>query len=95
MDVPLTSADLVILTDEERRLLTQRANAARAPHRDVVRARIVLAAADDVANAQIARDLRICEDTARRWRRRFCVQRLDGLKDRARSGRPPSFTAVG
>jgi len=94
MDVPLTSADLVILTDEERRLLTQRANAARAPHRDVVRARIVLAAADDVANAQIARDLRICEDTARRWRRRFCVQRLDGLKDRARSGRPPSFTAV-
>jgi transposase len=94
MDMPLTSAAVVVLTEDERDLLTLRANAACSPHRDVVRARIVLAAADDEANAQIARELRICEDTVRRWRRRFCVQRLDGLKDRPRSGRPPSFTPV-
>ncbi|TAN34220.1 IS630 family transposase [bacterium] len=97
MDMPLVPADVVVLTADERDLLTRRANAASSPHRDVVRARIVLAAADGVANAQIARDLRICEDTVRRWRHRFCGrtrQRLDGLKDRPRSGRPPSFTAV-
>jgi transposase len=94
MDMPLICADLVILTADERDVLTRRANAARSPHRDVVRARIVLAAAEGVANAQIARELRICQDTARRWRRRFCGQRLDGLKDRRRSGRPPWFTPV-
>ena len=98
MDMPLTCADVVVLTADERDLLTRRANAVSGPHRDVVRARIVLAAADDQTNAQIARDLRICEDTVRRWRRRFCAQhpdqRLDGLKDRPRSGRPPVFTPV-
>ena len=61
-------------------------------HRDVVRARIVLAAADGVANAQIAPSW-VCRDTAR-WRRRFCRRGLDGLKDRPRSGRPPWFTPV-
>ena len=94
MDVTPTCADVVILTDEERRVLTRRANAARCPHRDVLRSRIVLAAADGVANAQIARDIGVCEDTARRWRKRFCSQRLDGLKDRPRSGRPRVFTPV-
>ena len=94
MDMSLIPADVVVLTADERDILTGRANAASSPHRDVVRARIVLAAADDEANAQIARELRICEDTVRRWRRRFCGQRLDGLKDRPRSGRPPSFTPV-
>jgi transposase len=98
MGMLLTSADVVVLTADERDLLARRANAARSAHRDVVRARIVLAAADGVANAQIARELRICEDTVRRWRRRFCSQpvgrRVDGLKDRPRSGRPRSFTPV-
>ncbi len=92
--MPPTSLDAVILTADERDLLTRRANAASAAHRDVLRARIVLAAADGVANAQIGRELRVCEDTVRRWRRRFCGQRLDGLKDRPRSGRPPLFTPV-
>lgn len=94
MDMSPTSADVVILTEEERDLLTRRANAARSPHRDVVRARIVLAAADGASTARTARVLGICEDTVRRWRGRFCCQRVDGLKDRPRSGRPPWFTPV-
>lgn len=92
--MPLTSPDVVVLTAGEQDLLTRRANAASGPFREVIRARIVLAAAEDIANAQIARDLRICEDTVRRWRRRFCGQRVDGLRDRPRSGRPPAFTPV-
>lgn len=94
MDVTPICADVVVLADEERHVLTRRANAARCPHRDVLRARIVLAAADGVANAAIARDVGVCEDTARRWRNRFCTQRLDGLKDQPRSGRPRVFTPV-
>lgn len=89
-----TSTDVVFLSADERRVLTCRANAARCAHRDVVRARIVLAAADGAANAAIARDVGFCVDTVRLWRRRFCTERLEGLKDRPRSGRPRVFTPV-
>ncbi|MBB1021855.1 helix-turn-helix domain-containing protein [Dietzia sp. E1] len=36
----------------------------------------------------------MCEDTARRWRHRFCLERLEGLEDRPRPGRPRVFTPV-
>ena len=94
MNMSPTSADVVILTDKERDVLTRRANAASCPHREVLRARIVLAAADGDANAAIAREVGVCEDTARRWRHRFCRSRLEGLKDRPRPGRPRVFTPV-
>jgi DNA-binding NarL/FixJ family response regulator len=59
----LASPDQVVLSAEEHRTLTARARSGRAAHRDVLRARIVLAAAAGTANAQIARWLGICEDT--------------------------------
>jgi len=67
----------IMLTDGQRRLLLARARRVSGEHRDVVRARIVLAAADGVANAAIARDLGVNVDTVRKWRRRFCEQGLD------------------
>ena len=94
MDVPATSPDLVTLTAEDRAVLMTRANAARIAHRDVVRARIVLAAADGASNAGIAADLDLHVDTARKWRHRYTVHGLKGLQDLPRSGRPPTFTAV-
>ena len=81
----------VTLTDEDRRVLTARARGERCPHRDVQRARIVLAAADEQANAAIARRLGICVDTVRKWRARFCAEGLSGLADRPRPGRRRSF----
>ena len=62
--------------------------------RMVLRARIVLAAADGVSNAGIARDLGVCQDTVRKWRRRYARDRLAGLADASRSGRPRRFTPV-
>jgi transposase len=56
-------------------------------HRMVVRARIVLLAADGVTNCAIAQQLGICEDTARKWRRRYRGQGIDGLCDAPRPGR--------
>jgi len=72
-----------------------RARSVRSQYRDRLRARIVLAAAAGMANAAIAVHLDVHVDTVRKWRRRFAVARLAGLKDAPRSGRPPVFTAAG
>jgi len=90
----LESPYRVVLSAEERRTLTARPRSGRTAHRDVLRARIVLAAAAGTANAQIARELGICEDTVRKWRRRFVGQRLAGLKDRPRPGRKRTFSMM-
>ena len=71
----------IMLTDGQRRLLLARARRVSGEHRDVLRARIMLAAAEGMANAAIARDLGINVDTVRKWRRRFSEQGLDGLRD--------------
>ncbi len=58
-----------------------------------IRSRIVLAAAAGLSNQQIAVDLDIPEVTVGKWRRSFAVQGLEGLRDAARSGRPPKHDA--
>ena len=62
------------------------------PQRQVLRALIVLLAADGASNATIAAELGICLDTARKWRARFAVKGAAGLVDAPRSGRPPVYT---
>ena len=52
------------------------------------RAHIVLLAAEGLTNVQIANALGINSHTARKWRNRFAEQRMDGLEDETRSGRP-------
>ena len=58
---------------------------------DVVRARIVLYAADGVGNDEIAARLDTPRQVVSKWRKRFYDQRLAGLTDLPRAGRPPSF----
>jgi transposase-like protein len=74
-----------------RMVLEERASSRCSPHSQVVRARIVLLAAEGVANVDIARRVGVCVDVVSKWRKRFCLEGLDGLKDRARSGRPRTF----
>jgi len=45
------------------------------------------------SNARIARDLRISQDTVRKWRGRFADRGLEGLGDLPRSGRPRQISA--
>jgi transposase len=84
----------IVLTDQDRAALTALAHRPTAAYRLVLRARIVLAAAQQTSNAAIAVETGLHVDTVRKWRRRFVQGRLPGLSDRRRSGRPPSFTPV-
>ncbi len=57
----------------------------------VIRARIVLAAADGVENCSIAECLHVAVNTVILWRKRFFEHGMAGLVDRHRSGRPRTF----
>lgn len=79
------------LSESERATLVRVARAEKLPFQDVLRARIVLYAAERVPDTEIAARLDTSPGLVGRWRRRFAEQRLEGLKDRPRSGRPRRF----
>jgi len=79
---------------EDRVILEERSGSRTAAHAEVVRARIVLFAADGARNVEIARRAGVCVDVASKWRKRFCEEGLAGLKDRPRRGRPRLFAAT-
>jgi transposase len=81
----------VRLSVKDRAILEERASSRTAAHAEVVRARIVLLAADGERNVDIARRVGVCVDVASKWRKRFCEEGLAGLKDRRRPGRPRRF----
>jgi transposase len=86
--MPLLRAVPVVLSAGERTTLKKRVRGAKTPHRDRLRAQIVLAAARGHDNARIAADLAVTVDTVRKWRGRFAGRGLAGLADLARCGRP-------
>ena len=61
----------------------------------MVRAKIVLMAADGLENTVIADRLDVPVQLVSQWRKRFCEEGLDGLKDRPRTGRPRAFSPCG
>src|SRR5215470_20012995 len=88
------SSYVICLGDTQRAELESLSRRATAPFRLVLRARVVLLAAEGLANCVIAGRLGICEDTARKWRRRYCEQGIGGLADAPRPGRPRVFPAT-
>lgn len=83
------------LTPEERSMLEARARAYSSPYRDVMRARIVLYAAEGWDNERIAARLDTPRQVVSRWRKRFFEQRLAGLEELPRGGRPADFSPRG
>ncbi len=87
----MTSPYQVVLTGTDRQILEGWVRAGTTPQRTVLRALIVLMAADGDSNAHIATELGVCVDTARKWRARFCLRGIGGLTDAPRTGRPPKY----
>jgi transposase len=84
----------VILGTGARETLQAWAQGTATPYRLVVRARVVLLAADGMSDKDIARKQRISAPTVRLWRKRFRELGIAGLEtDRPRSGRPSTLTS--
>jgi putative transposase len=77
----------VELTDLERNELQRLLKRHLTPQRMVLRARIVLAAADGANNGQIARRLGVSLDMVRRWRERWIALEEASLSMRRRGWR--------
>ncbi len=86
---------MIELSEEEARELRSRAARYTVPHGEVLRAKIVLLAAEGLDNAEIARRLDTTREAVSRWRKRFYEERLQGLEDRPRAGRPRRFSPRG
>jgi transposase len=89
-----SSPFVITLPDADRAELRRRARCYTVPHAEVVRAKIVLLAADGLENTVIAGRLDVHVGVVSRWRRRFAAEGMAGLADRPRSGRPRVFGAA-
>jgi transposase len=89
-----SSPFVIALPETDRAELQRRARCYTAPHAEVVRAKIVLLAADGLENTQIAARLDVHVGVVYRWRKRFAQEGMSGLADRQRCGRPRVFAAA-
>lgn len=90
--MPRTSPHRTELSPEERRILESRARKYTLPHGTVLRARMILLAAEGRSNLEIGVALSVGRDVVSLWRKRFYLERLAGLEDRPRPGRPRVFS---
>jgi len=86
--MPGKSPSVIDLAGAERAELEARSRGDTSPHRTVVRAKIVLLARQGPGNDRIAGGLDAPRRIVSQWRRRFDIQRLAGLEEPPRSGRP-------
>jgi transposase/transposase-like protein len=86
----MTPAPALVMSDGQREALGVIARSQTAPYRQVQRARVLLLAADGVANARIAVQVGVNATTVRAWRERFAQDGLAKLgKVREGRGRKP------
>ncbi|MGI8678012.1 MAG: IS630 family transposase [Jatrophihabitans sp.] len=88
----MTPAAALLISDGQREALEVIAKSQTAPYRQVQRARVVLLAAEGIANVRIAGQVGVTGTTVRAWRSRFEQEGLAKLgKVRAGRGRKPAI----
>ena len=70
------------------------ARSSKAEKRLVERARIILCWYQGKSFVETQQELKVSEVVINKWRQRFIKQRLEGLTDAPRSGKPPIFSAA-
>ena len=81
----------IMLTTEERQKLKETTRTRTAPYRAVQRARLILLAAEGMANKAIAKEVGLSRAMVVQWRQRFVQSRLEGLQDAPRPGPKPRY----
>jgi hypothetical protein len=89
--MPRSSPYTITLSSREEHELRRRAAKYTLPYFEVVRAKMILLAAEGLANDQIAARLDSRREVVSLWRKRFFEERLAGLEERPRPGRPRTF----
>ena len=89
--MPRKSPFGIELCPEEFAELSWRAVKYTLPYFVVVRAKMILMAANGMDNDEIAARLDTRREVVSQWRKRFFKERLAGLEERARPGRPRAF----
>jgi len=90
--MPRSSPFEIVLDDSERSHLQRVASRYTSPYRDVVRAKVVLFAAQGLQNKEIGQRLDLPRQIVAKWRKRFFEERLAGLEEQPRRGRPRAFS---
>ena len=93
--MPRKSPFTILLSSDEHRELSSRAVKYTLPYFQVLRAKIILLATAGVSNDEIARRLDTRREVVSMWRKRFFEERLRGLEERSRPGRPRAFPPRG
>jgi transposase-like protein len=89
--MPQESPYTILLEHNEKRHLQALTRKYTSPYCDVMRAKVILLAAEGLSNKQIGQRLELPRQIVSKWRKRFFEQRLAGLQERPRRGRPAVF----
>lgn len=93
--MPRKSPYEIELSAEEREELESRARQYTSPYWYVTRAKVILLAAKGWQNKEIGEAVDMPRQIVSKWRKRFFEERLAGLEDRPRRGRPSGFSPSG